>query len=224
MERSHSGLVHCLGKAARCNSLRRFKSSPLRNKTKIVYNQYMIKDGIEYVDDDTETIKTLLRLRIPSLIIGLVLGVALSFITSRFEEVLAKNISVAFFIPFIVYIADAVGAQTQSIYVRDLKSGKAHFKKYLLKESILGVTFGSIFGALIFPVVLYWFHSLDLAFTVSLSAFCAISTAPIVALLITEIFELEHKDPAASSGPIATVIQDASSILIYGLIATALIL
>lgn len=184
----------------------------------------MNKDTIEYVDDDHESVKTLLRLRIPSLILGLVLGVALSFVTSRFEEVLAKNISVAFFIPFVVYIADAVGAQTQSIYSRDLKSGKARFKKYLFKESILGVTFGAIFGSVIFPVILLWFHSLDLALTVALSAFCAISTAPIIALLITEIFELEHKDPAASSGPIATVIQDTASILIYGLIASAILL
>ncbi len=184
----------------------------------------MKNDGIEYVDDDTESVKTLLRLRIPSLILGLFLGIALSFITSRFEEVLAKDISVAYFIPFVVYIADAVGAQTQSIYGRDLRSGKARFKKYLLKESALGVIFGAIFGSFIFPVVLFWFNSMELALTVSLSAFCAISTAPIIALLITEIFELGHRDPAASSGPISTVIQDATSILIYGLIASAFIL
>jgi magnesium transporter len=184
----------------------------------------MKKDQIEYADDNKESIKTLIRLRIPSLILGLVLGVALSFITSRFEEVLAKNISIAFFIPFVVYIADAVGAQTQSIYSRDLRSGKANFKKYLFKEGVLGITFGSIFGIVIFPVVFLWFNSFDLALTVAVSAFCAISTAPIIALLITEIFELEHRDPAASSGPISTVVQDTTSILIYGLIASAIFL
>jgi len=184
----------------------------------------MKKDNIEYADDDTESIKTLLRLRVPSLVLGLVLGVALSFVTSRFEEVLAKNISVAYFIPFVVYIADAVGAQTQSIYARDLRTEKAHFKKYLFKEGILGVLFGSIFGLFIFPIVLFWFNSILLAMTVAISVFCAISLAPIIALLITEIFELEHSDPAASSGPISTVIQDVVSILIYGFIASAFIL
>ena len=150
----------------------------------------MKKDNIEYADDDTESIKTLLRLRIPSLILGLILGIALSFITSRFEEVLAKNISVIYFIPFVVYIADAVGAQTQSIYARDLRTGKARFKKYLFKESALGLLFGSIFGLIIFPVVFLWFNSILLAMTVSISAFCAISLAPISALIITEIFLL----------------------------------
>ncbi len=184
----------------------------------------MKKDNIEYADDDTESIKTLIRIRIPSLIAGLVLGIALSFVTSRFEEVLAKNVSVAFFIPFVVYIADAVGTQTQSIYSRDLKSGKARFKKYLFKESILGLLFGSMFGLVISVVVFFWFGSFDLSLAVGLATFGAIASAPLIALVITEIFELEHKDPAAGAGPIATVFQDTASILIYGLIATAIIL
>lgn len=184
----------------------------------------MKKDDIEYVDDDVEPVKTLVRLRIPALFLGLILGILLSFVTSRFEEVLSHNVSVAFFIPFVVYIADAVGTQTQSIYSRDLKSGKARFKKYLLKESVLGIIFGLIFGLIIFPIVFFWFKSFDLAFAVSLATFGAVASAPLIALIVTEIFELEHKDPAAGAGPIATVIQDTASILIYGLIASAIIL
>ena len=184
----------------------------------------MKKDNIEYADDDKESVLTLLRLRVPSLLVGLVLGIALSFVTSRFEEVLAKNISVAFFIPFVVYMADAVGTQTQNIYSRDLKSGKARFSKYLLKESILGFALGGIFGLIIFPIIIFWFGTLDLAFAVSISTFCAIASAPLIALLITEVLQLDHLDPAVGAGPIATVVQDTASILIYGLIASALIL
>ncbi|HAE36387.1 MAG: MgtE integral membrane protein [Candidatus Nomurabacteria bacterium GW2011_GWF2_35_66] len=184
----------------------------------------MNKDGIEYADDDKESVWTLMKLRVPSLVLGLVLGVALSFVTSRFEEVLAVNISVAFFIPFVVYMADAVGTQTQNIYSRDLKSGKALFRKYLFKESILGITLGLIFGLIIFPVIIFWFNSFELALAVSLSTFGAIASAPLIALLITEVLELEHLDPAVGAGPIATVIQDTASVLIYGFIASALIL
>lgn len=184
----------------------------------------MSKDRIEYADDDKESVWTLLRLRIPSLVLGLVLGVALSFVTSRFEEVLAINISVAFFIPFVVYMADAVGTQTQNIYSRDLRSGKATFRKYLFKESFLGISLGLIFGLIIFPIVILWFNSFDLALAVSLSTFGAIASAPLVALIITEILQLDHLDPAVGAGPIATVIQDTTSILIYGFIASAIIL
>src|SRR5574344_1766808 len=79
----------------------------------------------EYADDNYEPIKTLCRLRLPSLIIGLVLGICISFVTSNFEEVLSQNVQVAFFMPFVVYIADAIGTQTETIYSRNLKTGKA---------------------------------------------------------------------------------------------------
>jgi Mg/Co/Ni transporter MgtE len=36
--------------------------------------------------------------------------------------------------------------------------------------------------------------------------------------------QLEHSDPAVGAGPIATVVQDTVSILIFGFIASAIIL
>lgn len=178
----------------------------------------------EFADDDTQSIRTLFRLRIPSLILGLLLGIFLSFATSRFEDVLTENVSVAFFIPFIVYVADSVGTQTQNIYARDLRSSKANFKKYLVKEGVLGILFGLIFGSFSLMLVILWFKSFELALAVSLAVFGATASAPIIALLVTEALHLEHSDPSAGAGPIATVIQDTVSVLIYGLIASALIL
>ncbi|MBI4225512.1 hypothetical protein HY612_00180 [Candidatus Roizmanbacteria bacterium] len=78
-------------------------------------------------------------MRVPPLVAGLFLGFFISFVTSRFEEVLTKNIEVVYFIPFIVYMADAIGTQTQTIYARDLSHGKANFVTYLIKEIILGL-------------------------------------------------------------------------------------
>jgi magnesium transporter len=176
------------------------------------------------VDDDLYTVRTLVWMRAPSLLIGLIMGFALSFATSRFEQVLEKNISVAFFIPFIVYMADAVGTQTQAIYTRDLSNGGAKFSTYLIKESGLGILMGIFFGCLTFIIVSFWFDSMVLASAVGLSAFCAIATAPVVAIVVTELLQLDHQDPAIGAGPIATVIQDTVSIVVYGAIATAIIL
>ncbi len=184
----------------------------------------MRKEKIILADDDTGSIGSLFRLRIPSLLMGLILGIVLSSVVARFEEVLSKNIAVAFFIPLVVYLAAAVGTQTQSIYARDLKSGKADFKKYLLKESALGLFFGFLFAVLVIPIILIWFKDWELAATVSLSLFGAIASAPLIALAVTEALQLEHKDPAVGAGPIATVIQDTASVLIYGLIASTIML
>jgi magnesium transporter len=160
----------------------------------------------------------------PSLFVGLIMGFTLSFATSRFEQVLAQDIQVAFFIPFIVYISSAVGTQTQEIYTRDLGDGMARFTTYLWKESALGVLMGFLLGSLSFVIVSLWFASTPLSATVGLSVFSAVTIAPIMAIVITEIFQLEHQDPAIGAGPITTVIQDAASIVIYGAIASAIML
>lgn len=181
-------------------------------------------EKIQYANDDFESIRTLIRLRAPALIIGLLLGIALSFITSNFEKVLAQNVQVAFFLPFVVYIADAIGTQTESIFSRDLRTGKAQFYTYLRKEFILGLIFGSIFAAFTGTIVLFWLKDQLLAATVAIASLIAIATAPLIALLVTQTFQCFRKDPAASSGPITTVIQDVISVLIYGIVANMIIL
>lgn len=179
---------------------------------------------IKYADDDTESVRDLLKIRIPSLVVGLGLGIIISFLTSRFEEVLAHNIQVAFFLPFIVYMAAAIGTQTQAIYSRDLKTGKAKFHTYLIKESFLGLVVGIAFGIISGLIVHWWLADSLLAVSVGLSMFAAVASAPLVALLITEVLQLLREDPAAGAGPIATVFQDMISVLIYGLISSLILL
>lgn len=179
---------------------------------------------ITYVDDDTESLFTLLKLRTPVLLIGLVLGIAISFFTSSFEEVIAQNVRVAFFLPFIVYIADALGTQTQAIYSRDLKSGKAAFHTYLIKESAIGVILGTAFGIISGTVIELWFRDELLALSVGISIVITVSVAPLISLLITEGMELLEIDPAAEAGPIATVFQDMLSVVIYGFVSSLIIL
>lgn len=178
------------------------------------------RDTIVYADDDNVSILNLIRLRFPPLVLGLLLGILLSIVASRFEEVLALDVRIAFFIPFIVYMADAVGTQTQTIYSRDLRTGKASFKKYLYKESVLGLLLGLISGCISAIVTLLWFNSVQLTASVSIAMFTSIALAPLVALLVTEVLQLEHKDPAVGAGPLATVIQDTLSVLIYGIVSS----
>jgi magnesium transporter len=178
----------------------------------------------QYADDNYESIGTLFRLRFPSLMLGLLLGIGISFVTSRFEEVLSRNVQVAFFLPFIVYIADAIGTQTEAIYSRNLKTGKAKLSNYLRKEFALGCIFGLLFSVFSAVVTLLWLTDALLSFSIAVASFLAISSAPIVALLVAHFFQLRHKDPAANTGPIATVLQDVLSVAIYGVVTSLIIL
>lgn len=181
------------------------------------------KTPIVYADDDQLSVKRLFQLRFPALLIGLVLGVGLLFLTSAFDKVMRQSVEVAFFIPFIVYMAAAVGNQTQTIFARDLRSRHASFRVYLAKEVLLGLVIGSL-AALLAGGVALWFGTTRLAIAVTLSMFTAIAVSPLVALFVTEVLQLERRDPAVGAGPIATVIQDTMSVLIYGIIASAIVL
>lgn len=183
-----------------------------------------MKKNIIYADDNTEPISVLLKIRLPALLLGLGLGIVVSFVTSRFEQVLSQNVRVAFFLPFIMYMADAIATQTQSIYSRNLKSGKVKFYKYLIKELTLGIVVGTAFGVISGLIVQLWFGDSRLALSVGLSMFAVMASAPTVALLITQVIQMLHKDPAAGAGPIDSVIQSMFSVLIYCTICSIIFL
>ena len=175
-------------------------------------------------DDNKEPVKLMVRHRLPWLILGLLGGIGATILSSHFEELLTKNIELSFFIPVIVYMADAVGTQTESVIVRNLARRKVHFGTYLFKEFMLGTMLGLGFGCLMALFAFLWFHSWQTSLTVGYGMFITMSIAPVVALVIPEFLWREHADPAIGSGPFATVISDLLSLFIYFLVASIIIL
>lgn len=174
-------------------------------------------------DDAKEKLISLLKERFPWLLVGLLGGILSIIIISHFEEILSKNISLAFFLPMIVYMSDAIGSQTETIYIRNLAKFKDNFFKYLFKEILVGISFGTIFGFLITLFALFWFKSEVIATSVGLAMFINASIAPVVALTVAEILYKERTDPALGAGPFTTIVQDLISLSIYLFIATIVI-
>ena len=175
-------------------------------------------------DDNKDSVSLLVRRRLPWLTIGLVGGLAATILSSRFEHVLSENISIAYFIPIVVYMADAVGTQTENVYVRNLGTGHVKLSKYIAKELFLGVFLGAIFGAVIGGFAYAWLGNIHMTITVGLAFFATMTTAPVISLLIPALLNKVHDDPAVGAGPITTVIQDLLSISIYFIIATLIML
>ena len=175
-------------------------------------------------EDASERLINLIKDRFPWLILGLLGGILATLLVSRFENILSKNISISFFLPVIVYMSDAIGTQTETIYVRNLAKFKDNFFKYLFKEMLVGLSFGLLFGILIAFFAQIWLGSTQVALTVGLAMFINAAIAPIVALLVPEILFKERIDPALGGGPFTTVIQDIISLLIYLTVAVLIIL
>lgn len=182
------------------------------------------KDDASLTDDNTESVSLLIRLRLPWLLLGLVGSIAVAFLVSRFEAALARDIHLAFFLPGIVYMSDAIGTQTESIFVRNVAREKINFSMYVVKEFLLGISIGGLFGLMSGGIAYGWLGDSRIALTVGVAMFVTITIAPLVSLLLASLLQREHTDPALGAGPLTTVVQDLLSIFIYFTIASLILL
>ena len=155
--------------------------------------------------------------RFPWLLVGLAAAMSAAALVSSFEESLAANLQLAFFIPGIVYIADAVGTQTETLVVRGLSLGVS-VAEVMRKELLTGLALGAALSALALPALIWWVGP-EIALTVSLSIWAACAVAAVVAMALPWAFARLEKDPAFGAGPLATVVQDLLSLAIYFTVA-----
>jgi magnesium transporter len=167
-----------------------------------------------------EPVERRFRHRVPWLLVGLGGALLAADLVGWFEAQLKHRVVLAFFIPGIVYLADAVGTQTETVVVRGLSVGVG-MRRMVWRELLAGLAIGLALAAVAGPVVWWRWGEADLALCVGLSVFAACSTATLAALALPWIFDAYSLDPAFASGPLATVIQDLLSILIYFAIAAA---
>ena len=160
--------------------------------------------------------------RLPWLLVGLMGAVAAAIIVDGFESKLREVVLLAFFLPGVVYLADAVGTQTEALIIRGLSVGVS-VRQVVARELITGLVAGLALGAAFLPIGLVGWHDADVALTVSISMFLACTTATVVAMLLPWLFSAAGHDPAFGSGPLATVVQDLLSIVLYFTVAWALI-
>jgi magnesium transporter len=132
-----------------------------------------------------------------------------------FEATIESQVAVAFFVPGLVYIADAIGTQTEAIAVRGLSLTRSGIARLLAGELRTGFVIGATLGALCFLPVLLAFGDARLAAAVSTSVFAAGGLASAMGLVFPWLFARAGYDPAYGSGPVATVIQDLISLLVY---------
>jgi magnesium transporter len=160
------------------------------------------------------------RHRLPWLLLGLAGSVLATAVVASFEGDLRERVALAFFIPGLVYLADAIGTQTEAIAVRGLSLSHARLAHLIGGELRTGLLIGATLGLIVFPGVWLVFGDARLAGAVSLSLFCSGGLATTVGLLLPWVLQQLGTDPAYGSGPLATVIQDVLTLLVYFAVAS----
>ena len=156
-----------------------------------------------------------LRHRLPWLLVGLAGAALATAAMAGFEATLKAHVAVAFFVPAIVYLADAIGTQSEAVAVRGISLTRAGIGHLLFGELRTGMAIGAVLGLISFLPVWIAFDSLRLAGAVASAIFAAGAVAAALGLLLPWWFARTGRDPAMGSGPLATVLQDILSVLVY---------
>jgi len=158
------------------------------------------------------------------LIFGLFGGLFAAQIVTFFEGPLKIHFVLAAFIPLIVYMADAVGVQAQTLFIRNLAlDSRLDARKYFLKEIKISLVIALILGGLLAAISFLWFGLLNIGIILGISLFLTVICACLIAVLVPWLLQGLKKDPAIGSGPFATIVRDILTLAIYFSVASLML-
>ena len=184
------------------------------------------EEHLEYDDTMKVPIYKSVQHRAPWLLVGLAGIMLTAGFIGQYEEPLHDYMILAFFIPAIVYLAGAVGAQNITTCIRDLAThGKDMNKiKYLIRQTSIVTLLGIIISLASYLIIIIFWREYYTGFVIALAVFLSAMITNFVSLLTTYTITKLGKDPAFGSGPFATVVSDFTSIATYFIVATILLL
>ncbi|MBA3586755.1 MAG: magnesium transporter [Chloroflexi bacterium] len=171
------------------------------------------------------SILQLARSRVVWLIVFIAAGAVTVRVMSVFEGTLTDAVSLALFIPLVIGTAGNTGAQSATTITRALAVGEvrlADLVPVVVREGTTGLFLGAILAAIAFgPIALAVDWSIALVVSLTLLAACTLAS------LVGSVLPLAAKrigvDPAVMSVPLITALIDASGLIVYFLIARAVL-
>jgi magnesium transporter len=169
-----------------------------------------------------KTVKKVIT-RAPWLLTTFIGGLISAWILQVFKITITEFTTIILFIPFVLGLAGNVGIQGGTVIVRGLATGDIqtdNIKTVVVSEIQVGLINGVIFGTLCGVVVSLMNHfyiesSSMLGLTVGLGIVLAVAMASILGSFTPLAFYKMDIDPAISTGPVITVINDILGLFIY---------
>jgi len=166
------------------------------------------------------------RKRIGWLLLLFVAGSFTSHVLRHFQMQVEALVALAFFVPLLIGTGGNAGSQTVMTVVRGLALGEIRPRdagRVVLREMVTGLVLGVLLAAIAFCGAWVMTRSVPLAgvLAISVIAICAWSTC--VGALVPITAHWLRIDPTVASAPFISTLVDATGLIIYFLIARALL-
>lgn len=141
---------------------------------------------------------------------------------AHFEDIIAANIVLVFFLPLLVDSGGNAGSQSSTLMVRALATGEVYLKDWFVllgRESLVAMALGLTMAAAV--SIIGWYRGgPEIALVVSLSMVAIVLIGCLIGMSLPFLLSRFNMDPASASAPLITSICDASGVVIYLFIAT----
>lgn len=171
----------------------------------------------------TETTFKATQNRLPWLMTCMLGSIITGLIIQMYELTLAETIALVSFIPVITATGGNSGVQASTVVVREIALGTMDFSKVgeeVWRQLKIAVSLGIACGVVLTFLASFWKHNTIVGLIVGLSIFLVVVWSNFVGVLIPVIFKKIHIDPAISSGPLITTLNDVIGVFIYLSVAT----
>lgn len=167
------------------------------------------------------SIRVLYRKRVFWLVF-LVFGNLLSGLSiSNFEEVIAANLVLVFFLPLLVDSGGNAGSQSATLMVRALATGDVVMRDWfslLAREALVALMLGATMAVAI-SIIGYVRGDAVVSLVLALSMMSVVMIGCVIGMSLPFVLNKLGFDPATASAPLITSVCDASGVLIYLFIA-----
>lgn len=171
------------------------------------------------------SIWALFRSRVLWLAILVLVNLVSSGVIAAYEETLEAAIALAFFIPLLIDSGGNAGSQSATLMVRAIATKNVELSQWgrvFVKEIAVGVALGIAMGVLSATLGLFR-GGPEIGLIVGLAMVGIILVANLVGTVLPFLLTRLDIDPAVASAPLITTVADASGLLIYFSIATAVL-
>jgi magnesium transporter len=178
-------------------------------------------------EEISEGVFSVVRLRVPWLLINLVTAFLAASVISLFEDTIERIAILAMLFPVVAGVGGNAGTQTLTVTVRALATQQlsaANAWRVILREAMVGISNGMILGCVTGVAVWGIFGNRLLGVVIAGGMLANQTVAALVGIVIPLILNRMKVDPAVASSIFVTGMTDASGFFAFLALATWLLL